>query len=230
MKTNQRERGFALFFGLVFLLMMTLVAVTAMRGTAIELNMANNIANYERAFERAESGRVAFSKITPDLMRCFEVWPQGINLIGGGGANCVPGQCLGEDSEGGGVGAYNANFPIEPGMQIGDSSNVYTTIRAGEGVDDPTQFVNEYRLVGSDGDHADIAVVPMGPWDEGGGDSSTLSGYGGSRDRTARSLFFEFVSSSDIAGTLAAAAAHYRYPVRETGECLGDLSYGGVVP
>ncbi|MFO1495244.1 MAG: pilus assembly PilX N-terminal domain-containing protein [Lysobacterales bacterium] len=58
-------------FGLIFLLI-TLVAVTAMRGTSLELNMAANTANHEEAFG-AESGRMAFVRVIRDVACNFNL-------------------------------------------------------------------------------------------------------------------------------------------------------------
>ncbi|NII09163.1 PilX N-terminal domain-containing pilus assembly protein [Oleiagrimonas sp. C23AA] len=51
------ERGIALFVGLIFLVVLSLVAIIAMRGTLMEMNMVNNVASHERAFEVSETLR-----------------------------------------------------------------------------------------------------------------------------------------------------------------------------
>lgn len=225
MKTlpSSRQSGFALFFALVFLLMMTLVAVTAMRGTALELSMANNVANYEVAFEAAESGRQAFVRPLPDMARCEFKWSQGIPISGGGGGSCVPGQC--QTGGGGEVGASNVNFPIEPGASIDSHSNLYINNRPGELVDDPTTYVDEYKFVAG-GITTDVAVFSLGAYRDSGGDASTGRGY--EKPEDASSNYFEFVSRAERGGTIAQSATHYRLLNRDTkGDCLTDVTFGG---
>ncbi len=219
MKNSSSQRGFALFFGLVFLLMMTLVAVTAMRGTALELNMANNVANFEIAFERAESGRVAFSRITADLARCeWEKWPNTVQLIGGGGGACAAGCAPG------GQGGWNANFDTDPGMEIDSPNNSYVRFGS-ENVNDPSTVDYEYQFKGSDGNFSEVSVIYLGSFDPGGGDASALSGYSSGAQRSSAQTF-EFFSRAEIGGSIAQSAAHYHLPFRETqGECTSDLAY-----
>lgn len=51
------QRGVALFVGLVFLVILSLVAIIAMKGTLLEMRMVNNVASHERAFEVSETLR-----------------------------------------------------------------------------------------------------------------------------------------------------------------------------
>ncbi|MBP1472871.1 hypothetical protein J7I44_01060 [Frateuria sp. MAH-13] len=55
--TRSRQRGIALFVGLVFLVVLSLVAVIAMRGTLMEMRLVTNVANHQRAFETSETLR-----------------------------------------------------------------------------------------------------------------------------------------------------------------------------
>lgn len=52
-----RQRGIALFVGLIFLLVISIVAVIAMRGTLMEMRMVTNSARHETAFEASEALR-----------------------------------------------------------------------------------------------------------------------------------------------------------------------------
>lgn len=51
------QRGIALFLGLVFLIVLSVVAVMAMRGTLVEMRMTTNVARHEAAFEASEAMR-----------------------------------------------------------------------------------------------------------------------------------------------------------------------------
>lgn len=52
-----RQQGIALFVGLIFLLVLSIVAVIAMRGTLVEMRMVTNTARHETAFEASEALR-----------------------------------------------------------------------------------------------------------------------------------------------------------------------------
>lgn len=52
-----RQRGIALFVGLIFLVVLSLLAAIAMRGTLMEMRMATNVAKHEQAFETSETLR-----------------------------------------------------------------------------------------------------------------------------------------------------------------------------
>lgn len=51
------QRGIALFVGMVFLLILSIVAVMAMRGTLVEMRLGANTARHEEAFEASEALR-----------------------------------------------------------------------------------------------------------------------------------------------------------------------------
>lgn len=54
---RSRQRGIALFVGLIFLVVLSIVAVIAMRGTLVEMRMVTNTARHETAFEASEALR-----------------------------------------------------------------------------------------------------------------------------------------------------------------------------
>ena len=56
MKTNvtvTKQNGAALVVGLIMLLVMTLLGITSMSSTRIELKIANNLSNHSTAFQTA---------------------------------------------------------------------------------------------------------------------------------------------------------------------------------
>jgi len=55
--TPARQRGIALFVGLIFLVVLSLVAVIAMQSTFLEMRMATNVARHEEAFQMSDSMR-----------------------------------------------------------------------------------------------------------------------------------------------------------------------------
>lgn len=52
-----RQRGIALVVGLVFLVMLTIVALVVMRGTMLEMHLSTATARHEQAFEASEATR-----------------------------------------------------------------------------------------------------------------------------------------------------------------------------
>jgi len=54
---RRAQRGIALFIGLIFLLVLSIVAVMAMKGTLVEMRMVTNSARHEAAFEASEALR-----------------------------------------------------------------------------------------------------------------------------------------------------------------------------
>jgi hypothetical protein len=52
------QRGVVLFVGLVFLIVLTLIALVVMRGTLLEMHMTSASARHEQAFEASEAARV----------------------------------------------------------------------------------------------------------------------------------------------------------------------------
>ncbi|MGH8212874.1 MAG: PilX N-terminal domain-containing pilus assembly protein, partial [Rhodanobacteraceae bacterium] len=56
-----RQRGIALFIGLVFLVVLSLVAVIAMQSTFLEMRMATNVARQSEAFQISESARAVLT-------------------------------------------------------------------------------------------------------------------------------------------------------------------------
>lgn len=54
---HARQRGIALFVGMIFLIVLSIVAVMAMRGTLSEMRMVTSTARHETAFEASEALR-----------------------------------------------------------------------------------------------------------------------------------------------------------------------------
>jgi hypothetical protein len=58
-----RERGYVLLTSLVFLTILTLVAVVSSQSTLFDFQMSNNLALKDRAFQSSESGRIGMANI-----------------------------------------------------------------------------------------------------------------------------------------------------------------------
>lgn len=60
---RRHQRGVALFVGLVFLVMLSLVAIVVMKDTLLEMRMTTATARHEQAFEASEGGRLIPEKV-----------------------------------------------------------------------------------------------------------------------------------------------------------------------
>lgn len=66
------EKGVALFVGLIFLVILSLVALVAMRGTLLDMRMTSATARHEQAFEASETAREI-----PEAMLALHVFNRG---------------------------------------------------------------------------------------------------------------------------------------------------------
>jgi PilX N-terminal len=74
-KGRRRQGGVALFIGLVFLIMLTLIALVMMRGTMLEMRLTTATARHEQAFEASEALRAIPEALLPDHV-FNRGWPQ----------------------------------------------------------------------------------------------------------------------------------------------------------
>lgn len=70
------QRGIALFVGLIFLVLLTVVALVVMRGTMLEMHLTTATARHEQAFEASEATRVIPEAIINDHV-FNRGWPKG---------------------------------------------------------------------------------------------------------------------------------------------------------
>ena len=225
-RRNHKEEGFALFLGMIFLLMITLVAVTAMRGTALELNMANNTANHEVAFEGAEIGRTSILRSVRDVVACSFKWSNGTQVTGSGGSACITGCTSGQ----GGL-QSNVNYPWEPKLTVNDPvTSTLEYLTAGENINDPSTYLSRFNFKFASSGNTDIHAVLLPATIEPGNAAAQSQGYeqatGGAKGGSAR--YFDVQSQADLASARASASGHYRLMTREASPdtCLTDLAYG----
>lgn len=215
-----KQGGFALFLGLIFLLMITLVAVTAMRGTSLELNMANNTANQELAFEGAESARIALIRAIREHVSCIYEWPSNVQFVGGGTA-CIIGCVLGDD-------ANAVNYAWEPRLQMFPPSASLASPLAGENYQNPSTYVNRFRLQFGTGGTATVRVGILGTITSPGGGLAMSDGYNSAEGAVGSSSnYFEVASSGTLANTQANVAGIYRLVAREADSnfCQMNIAY-----
>lgn len=71
----RRSRGYVLVTGLIFLVVLTIVAVIAMRSTGLELRMSNNAGLRAKALESSEALRIALTQDLLDAHIYYRGWP-----------------------------------------------------------------------------------------------------------------------------------------------------------
>lgn len=222
---SRPQRGFALFMGLVFLLMITLVAATAMRGTSLELNMANNTANKEEAFEGAESARMATVRILRDNVSCQFRWSLGAQETGTGGT-CRTGCDLNNE-----FGPNRPKYPWEVRLTVDDPAQSLEFHVPGEVPSDPRTFADRFtlRYGPSQAGISKVGVYMMeAVLDEGDGslNSTGYEGISGSGASGGAARIFDVVSHSEISQARASVGGHYRLLMSEAkSNCDSDLPF-----
>lgn len=100
--TRRSQQGLALIVALVLLLVMTMIAVVAMRSTTLDLKMTTNTTLKRRAFQSSESARLLIGPVVGS--HCyFGGWPADI----------------------GGTVAASNNFTLPNEVQVQDVSKLY---------------------------------------------------------------------------------------------------------
>jgi type IV pilus assembly PilX-like protein len=223
--SRMAQKGIALFVGMVFLVILSLVAVMAMRGTLLEMRMVNNVAAHERAFEVSESLRAiplalfddhTFNRgwptkemggSVPDVN--FGTFPQcGTKAMGSNGISCD----------------VLSDLKIHSPSPGGAPLNLYEVqFATGEKSYDPaTWMVNDPDLTiavcdgsgsCSNGGSARIWIRPDGTALAAGSGAAQAAGYRGEGNASASgggSMFFEVLSEGTANSARAVTLSQYR--------------------
>lgn len=222
-----RQRGMALFVGLVFLVVLSLVAVIAMQSTFLEMRMATNVARHEEAFQMSDSMRGAVGPfIEANLLTGG--WP----VSWGGG---VPDNQFDWSSV-----CPNASLPVTTDNcplvstfadAIKNASptafkQITGPLDAGEEPYEPSTWVNDFKLSEANPNGigkiaASISLVPDGVVPVQGAGTAQAAGYRGLGVSTAAGGFAKFfevqavgLSPDDGSNGRAVTIAQYRTVTR----------------
>lgn len=216
-----RQQGVALFIGLIFLVVLSLVAVIAMRGTLLEMRMATNVARHEQAFEASETLRAVPMSVFDEHV-FNRGWPE---ELGGSLPNDDFAYTLKPDM----VSAFSA------GLQDacdGSKDLFYSGLQAAcnglpaESRYDPGTWHPDVVLTICDVGTADcganitaaVAIVPDGTVLEEGSGSAQAAGYrglGGGAASGGGAAYFEVMSTATVPGNgRAVTMSQFRQAIR----------------
>jgi Tfp pilus assembly protein PilX len=219
------QRGATLFVGLMFLLILTLVAIVSMRGTTLELRMATNQSQHQTAFELAESMRLMTGAIVSQNtlnrgMQNFSGSAQNwANLSGSGPVGGQPGGGAACSSsamstalqlyQNEGATSYSTTWHTIPGLFRGNVPTGTATDIAGN----PNKLLANCST--APGGSAWANVYTIGTRQNAGTGSATeeaLTGVGAGGGGASR--WFEIRSQGQIGdGAGVVTAAEYRQPI-----------------
>jgi PilX N-terminal len=224
--SNHRQRGATLFVGLMFLLVLTLVALVSMQSTTLEMKMATNQAQRQSAFQSAESMRLMAGAIVSQNtlnrgMKNFTgsalSWANtsGSGTVGGqpgGGASCTSAtlgaaQQLYQNDN---ASTYSTTWHTINGLFQGNVPNATATTIAGN----PNKLLTDCTHA-STGTVAWSNVYAIGTRNTPGtGSAQNESATGVGASGGGATKWFEIRSQGQVGnGAVAVTAAEYRQPI-----------------
>lgn len=220
-----RQQGIALFVGIVFLVILSLVAVVAMRGTLLEMRMVNNVAAHERAFEVSESLR-AIPLALFDDHTFNRGWPTA--EMGGSVPDTHFGTFPRCGSDSTSLGSSGISCAVLKDVKVRSATdgllNLYEVrFATGEKAYDPSTWMENAEDVTiavcndsgdcSGGGHARIWIRPDGTTLASGSGAAQAAGYRGEGNSSASggsSMFFEVLSEGSANSAKAVTLSQYR--------------------
>ncbi|MFK5947929.1 MAG: PilX N-terminal domain-containing pilus assembly protein [Methylococcales bacterium] len=201
--SNKKQKGAALFVGLVILLIMTIVAVTAMQSTTMEVRMAKNDNLTLNAFETSEGPRPLAGEILDehiyergwekDSTNNFIDFLPGLQLktlIGGTLTDCTP--------------STNANC----------TPKLYNNNDVDEDILDTNSLTKDMRYrFSSGGGISEISIYQIAVKLASGNSAAMLSGYEGTGKSAAASggrMYFDIRSVGQYGKARSTTDADYR--------------------
>lgn len=190
----RRCSGYALVTGLIFLSILTIISVTAMRSTSLEQRMSADYAFHTQAVESSEAGRAALTSIL-----CY-------HIMAGGGWPAPYGSLANSDFQM--VPVPTGLTPIEKDMFTdqtpGDLDAKFSVDINGDGTAD---LVSDLYVKSSDTVLAEGEAIEMAEGYEGRGE-----GTGADRAKGINRFFLiRSISRGGKGGATASTSIYYRY-------------------
>ncbi|HWP94284.1 MAG TPA: PilX N-terminal domain-containing pilus assembly protein [Gammaproteobacteria bacterium] len=207
----QTSRGYVLITSLIFLLVLTLVAITATKNTTLELRMSRNFTDRMQTFEISETARLMVNELI-DAHAFNRGWPvsQGGEVPDSVFGYTVPeGLDLDPDADG----LEDLYLSNATGETLLDVTTLETDMRYERDVDFPdTSVAPDAEL------EADIVVFRLGATTTPGSGTAMISGYEGTGKGAAGgggALFFHLRSLAQGAtGATSVTGADFRHVIR----------------
>jgi Tfp pilus assembly protein PilX len=224
---RRAQNGSTLFLGLMFLLVLTLVALVTMQGTTLELKMANNGTQQVSAFQVSETlrtmaGEIVNANTQNRGMQQFVGNPAVWTNTGTGGA-------VGSQS-GGGTTCTGAAFSASQQLYAANTNPSYSTTwhsiagvfqgnipnaTAATIAGNPSQLMT-YCPGGTSGAAAWANVFNIGTRPNPGSGTAINEGALGQGNSSDSNKWFEIRSQGQIGnGAIAITASEYRVPIRQ---------------
>jgi Tfp pilus assembly protein PilX len=224
--SRAKQRGATLFVGLMFLLVLTLVALISMQGTTLEVKMATNQTQQKAAFQLAESMRLMTGEITSQNtlnrgMTNFTgnslAWANtsGTGTVGGqpgGGATCSSGALSATQQlyQNDATSTYSQTWHTIAGVFQGNIPTTTTTNIAGN----PDKLLADCTgtATGTSAWASVYAIGTRGTPGTGTAQNESATGVGASGGGATK--WFEIRSQGQVGGgAVAITAAEYRQPI-----------------
>ncbi len=203
------QQGAVLITSLIFLVMLTIVAVVANQSTVLETRMSTNSIVKARAVEASEALRIASNGLI-DTHLYYRGWPTALTGVTGG------------------ITVADDYFDIPSGVAVNKASNWGLGNEATENLFDPATWVNDMSLrIDGNGDadyvddldqQADLYVYKNAVTNSTGSATAMVAGYEGLGKSSASGgalMFFDLRSvGASAANSSGVTGSNYRYVIR----------------
>ncbi len=201
--TRRRQRGMVLITSLMMLVVLTLVAVVAMRSTSTDLRITSNTMLKTRAFEASEGPRVLVAPLLQQHV-FYRGWPQSHGgALPASGTFTIPAEVTVVNPTG-----VNSELWVTNNAQVGDYTPANADLQYRHDGNSDGDFVDQLDV------NADIFITKVAVMAAAGSAVAMISGYEGVGKAAAASgssTYFDVRSVGySPGGTQSLTGSHYR--------------------